>query len=134
MELVVVSVSLRSELSSMTGYLYHTFEEDVRDEEQRESNVVLYAIHAQVFNHAFDLCVADVGSVDVSLCVRTLCVSQGFGVILNNPIPTHHEVQQCQDRHKTDVDLSNHFLLHSLYRAFVLVESMKVVVPTKLQL
>lgn len=47
---------------------YHTFEEDVWNEEQREGNVVLYAIHAQILDHAFDLCVANVGSVDVSLC------------------------------------------------------------------
>lgn len=44
-----------------------TFEKNVRDEEQRQGDIVLYAGHAQIFHHAFNLCVANVGSVDVSL-------------------------------------------------------------------
>lgn len=62
----------------MIGKSYHTFKEDVWDEEQREGDVVLYAIHAQILDHAFDLCVANVGSVDVSLCARITRVSQTF--------------------------------------------------------
>ena len=72
--------------------LYLTFEENVGDEEKREGNVVLYASHAQVFNHALDFCVSDVRSVDVSLFVRTTRISQGFGVTPENLIRTHHEV------------------------------------------
>jgi len=60
----------------MIGKSYHTFKEDVWDEEQREGDIVLYAIHAQILDHAFDLCVANVGSVNVSLCARTTRVSQ----------------------------------------------------------
>lgn len=71
---------------------YHTFKEDVWDKEQRESDVVLYSIHAQVLNHAFDLCVANVGSVDVCLCARTVHVSQKFSMISGSRIQTHHEV------------------------------------------
>lgn len=99
---------------------YHTFEEDVWNEEQREGDVVLYAIHAQVLDHALDLCVANVGSVDVSLCVRTANVSQASRLTPSNLVRTHHEVQQRQDRDKADVDLSNHLLLAIL--RVVLVE------------
>jgi len=99
----------------MIDEYYHTFEEDVRNEEQREGDVVLYAVHAQVLNHAFDLCVANVGSVDVSLCVRTVRVSQEFQISPDDCIPTHHEVQKRQDRNKTNVDLANH-LLPGLFR------------------
>ena len=94
----------------MIGKSYHTFKEDVWDEEQREGDVVLYAIHAQILDHAFDLCVANVGSVDVSLCVRTANVSQASRLTPSNLVRTHHEVQQRQDRDKADVDLSNHLL------------------------
>lgn len=76
----------------MMGESYHTFEENVWDEEQREGDVVLDAIHAQVLDHAFDLCVANVGSVNVSLCARTVCVSQKFSMIPDSRINTHHEV------------------------------------------
>jgi len=56
-----------------------TFEENVWDEEEREGDVVLDAIHSQVFNHAFDLCVADIGSVDVSLYASgQLCPQNNF--------------------------------------------------------
>ena len=71
---------------------YHTFEEDVWNEEQREGNVVLYAIHAQILDHAFDLCVANVGSVEVSLCARRNRVSQVYGISPSNVVRTHHEV------------------------------------------
>ena len=62
----------------MIGKSYHTFKEDVWDEEQREGDVVLYAIHAQILDHAFNLCVANIGSVDVSLNARPTPVSQVF--------------------------------------------------------
>jgi hypothetical protein len=52
----------------------------------------LYAIHAQVLNHAFNLCVANIGSVDMSLCVRTVRVSQQFQTTRKHRIRTHHEV------------------------------------------
>ena len=85
-------VSYCSELILIFEDAYHTFEEDVWDEEQREGDVVLYAIHAQIFDHAFDLCVANVGSVDMSLCARTTRVSQVSRVTPSNVVRTHHEV------------------------------------------
>ena len=72
--------------------IIYTFKENVWDEEQREGDVVLYAIHAQVLNHAFDLCVANVGSVDVSLSGRITRVSHVFKVTLSTLVWTHHEV------------------------------------------
>jgi hypothetical protein len=71
-----------------------TFEENVWDEEQREGDVVLYAIHAQVFDHAFDLCVANIGSVDVSLIARKPHVSHVSRSVTKrlNLVRTHHEV------------------------------------------
>ena len=71
---------------------YPTFEKNVWDEEQREGDVVLYAIHAQILDHAFNLCVANVGSVDMSLCARMKRVSQVSRVTPSHVVRTHHEV------------------------------------------
>ena len=86
------SVSYCSESILIFEDAYHTFEEDVWDEEQREGDVVLYAIHAQILDHAFNLCVANVGSVDMSLCARMTRVSQVSRVTPSNVVRTHHEV------------------------------------------
>ena len=114
------TVSWCSELFLMVEKMDLTFKEDVWDEEEREGDVVLDATHAQVLHHAFDLCIADVGSVDVSLFMGEAPVSQVFKEIPGNPIRTHHEVQQRQDGNKAEVNLANH-LLSALF-GVVLVE------------
>lgn len=63
----------------------------------RENGVVLHSRHAQVFNHALDLCVTNIGTVDVA-----------------------NQVQRRKHGNKADVNLSEDLL--SLLLGVVCVE------------
>ncbi|KAI6749528.1 hypothetical protein HG530_014942 [Fusarium avenaceum] len=65
--------------------------------EDRQNGIVLNTRHLQIVNHAFDLCVTDVGSVDVA-----------------------NQVEQRQHRHKSHIDLAED--LFALLLGVVVIE------------